>query len=89
MKVVILYRPESEHATSVETFVHDFQKRHPSTKVELINIDHRDGIAMASLYEVMDFPAILVLAVDGRLQQFWQGKQLPLIDEVAGYAMAY
>jgi hypothetical protein len=85
MKVVILYRPNSEHATAVEAFVHDYQVRHTGAKLELVNLDERDGIALASLYDIMSYPAILVMAVDGTLMHLWQGSQLPLLDEVASY----
>lgn len=85
MKVVILYRPDSEHARAVETFVHDFQTRYREAKLDITNVDDRDGIAMASLYDIMSFPAILALSGDGSLQHHWVGETLPLIDEVASY----
>lgn len=86
MKVVILYRPDSEHGTMVETFVHDFKARNSSVHVEEMNVDGREGIAMVSLYDIMQYPAILVLADDGTLVNMWQGTELPLMDEVAAYA---
>ena len=86
MKVVVLYRPESEFARAVETFIHDFKARNSSIKVEVLNIDSRDGIAMASLYDIMRFPAILAMAGDGYLLKHWEGPELPLMDEVAAYA---
>ncbi len=85
MKVVILYRPHSEYATSVETFVRDYQTRHSPSHFELVNVDEREGIALASLYDIMQFPAILALATDGTLLHLWQGPQLPLMDDVASY----
>ena len=85
MKVVILYRPQSEHASRVEGFVHDYQVRHGSAKLEMVNVDEREGIALASLYDIMDFPAIMAMATDGTLLHLWQGQQLPLMDEVASY----
>ena len=88
MKVVILYRPNSEYATRVEAFVHDYQVRHGSAKLELVNIDQREGSALASLYDVMRFPAILAMETDGKLLQMWEGEQLPLMDEVAAYMYA-
>ena len=45
----------------------------------------REGIAMASLYDIMRFPAIMAIALDGTLLHHWEGEQLPLIDEVASY----
>lgn len=86
MKLLILYRPHSEHATKVESFVRDFLRQHDADgKVELLSVDTRDGVATASLYDVMRFPAILALAEDGRMLNLWQGEPLPLMTEVAGY----
>jgi hypothetical protein len=86
MKVVILYRPDSEHARAVETFEHDFKVRNADIHVELENVDGREGAAMASLYDIMQYPAILVVSSDGTLQKMWVGGELPLMDEVASYA---
>jgi hypothetical protein len=84
----VLYRPNSEHGREVEEFIHDFQIRHRDERLEVLNIDTRDGSATASLYDVMRYPAILVLQTDGYLQKSWQGDQLPMMDEVASYAHA-
>lgn len=84
--MVILYRPDSEHARSVETFVHDFKARNPSVDMDLQNVDSREGVAMASLYDIMRFPAILALAGDGSVLKIWNEDTLPLMDEVASYA---
>lgn len=65
--------------------MHDYQVRHGGTKMELVNVDERDGIAMASLYDIMSFPAILAMATDGTMLHLWTGDQLPLMDEVAAY----
>ncbi len=85
MKLVILYRPKSEQATAIDNFVRDYQARYSRQKLELVNLDDREGIALASLYDVMSFPAILVLADDGRMQYLWSDPGLPLIDTVAAY----
>ena len=88
MKVLVLYRPNSEHGRIVEEFIHDFQARHQDEHLEALNIDTRDGSATASLYDVVRYPAVLVVQADGYLQKLWQGEQLPLMDEVASYAHA-
>ena len=87
MKVLILYRPNSEHARDVETFVGDFQRQHDlGKKLELVSVNTRDGAATANLYEVFAYPTIMAVADDGRLLNMWQGQPLPLMDEVAGYS---
>lgn len=83
MKVVILYRPKSEHATNVEGFIRDFTYRNESGKIEPIDVDSRDGVALAELYGVMTYPAILALRDDGSVLKSWEGGTLPLMDEVA------
>jgi len=84
--VVILYRPDSEHATAVESFLRDFRVRNGGVNVETENVDSREGIAMASLYDIVRYPAILALADDGSMLHLWEGDELPLMDEVASYA---
>jgi hypothetical protein len=85
MKVVILYRPKSEHTTKVETFIRDFKYRHEASRLEVIDADSREGIATATLYDVMSYPAILALRDDGSVLKSWEGEMLPLMDEVAYY----
>ncbi len=88
MKVVVLYRPNSEHGRVVDDFIREFQRRHGGDQLEVLNIDSRIGSATASLYDVMQYPAILVLQNDGYLQKSWIGEQMPLLDEVVAYARA-
>jgi hypothetical protein len=87
MKILILYRPESEHATDVETFVRDFQRRYDAgKKIEMQSLSTRDGASTAVIYDITNYPAIMALADDGRPLNVWQGMPLPLMDEVAGYS---
>lgn len=88
MKLIVLYRPESEHGRSIDEFTREFQKRHEDTPLELQNIDTRDGTALASLYDIMQFPAILALRDDGSVLKIWEGNELPLMDEVASYTFS-
>lgn len=84
MRVVILYRPRSEHARIVEEFIHDFIYQHPDQKLEVLDVDTRDGSNLATLYEVMSYPAILVIEQDGHLIKSWIG-DFPLMNELAYY----
>lgn len=88
MKVVVLYRPNSEHGRAIDDFARDYSARYPEQRLELVSVDTRDGSATASLYDVFEYPTIMVLQVDGSVQHSWHGGQLPLIEEVAGYARA-
>lgn len=87
MKLLVIYRPDSEYSRDVETFIHDFEARHGSVvrKIEVLNSQSREGMALMSLYDIMQQPAIMALNDDGQLAQHWTGTTLPLMDEVAGY----
>jgi len=86
MRAVILYHPNSEFAGVSEDFKREFEARHPGNKVELVSLETSEGSEMAQLYDVVRYPAILVIDNDGRLQKFWQDQPFPLIDEVYSYA---
>jgi hypothetical protein len=88
MKVVVLYRPNSEQGRPVEEFTREFARRYPDVKLEITDIDSREGGALAALYDIMQYPAIMVLRDEGGVQNIWQGGPLPLMDEVMGYVHA-
>jgi thioredoxin-like negative regulator of GroEL len=88
MKVIVLYRPKSEHCEQVEEFINNYTTAGSTSKLETINIDTRDGNSIAMLYDVTRYPAILVVRDDGILQKLWEGMDLPRVDDVNGYLLA-
>jgi hypothetical protein len=88
VKVLILYRPNSEHARAVESFIRDFQTAHTSDKLQVIDVDSREGSATASLYDIMQHPAVLALREDGSILKSWEGETLPLMNEIAYYTFS-
>lgn len=86
VKVLVFYKPNSDHATAVETFVRDFERQHDiGSKVELVSVDTRDGAALASLYDILAYPSIVATADDGSVLNAWIGPELPLMNELASY----
>ena len=81
-----MYRPNSDHARKVEDFARDYTRSHHNQKLELVSLNTRDGASTASLYDVMQYPAVLALSNDGQLVREWEGDMLPLQSEVAYYA---
>lgn len=82
----MLYRPNSEHASAVESFLRDLERRQSiSDKLETLSLDSREGAETAKLYDVFEYPAILVIDDFGSILRSWQGEQFPLMDEIAGY----
>lgn len=84
MKVVVLYRPQSEHARAVEEFLREFNTR-SSHEVETLDVDSRDGVKMVELYDAMEYPAVLATTDEGQLQKMWSGTPLPLVNDVVGF----
>ena len=84
MKVLILYRPDSEHDTMVQGFLRDYRQR-TGKDIELMSLDTREGSDMAELYGAIDYPVILAIEENGSLQKMWEGTELPLMDEVSYY----
>jgi hypothetical protein len=88
MKVVVVYRSNSEQRRGVEEFIREFSRRYMDQHIEVLDVDSRDGMATVSLYDITSYPAIMSLRDDGSVSMLWQGEQLPLLDEVAGYTLA-
>jgi hypothetical protein len=84
MKVVVLYRPNSEHERSVIEFAREFERR-TGHKLGMISLDTLDGDNTARLYDITEYPAVLASTDDGALQKVWQGERLPLMNEVSFY----
>lgn len=68
----------------VEEYVHDF-KRTRGRDIELVDLNTREGASTATLYDIMQFPCVMVMRDDGQVIKDWQGDHLPLMSELAGY----
>jgi hypothetical protein len=84
MRALVFYRRESQSASLADRFAHDFE-RTTGQKLELLDVDTPEGTDLARLHDIVQYPAIIVIDSDGKLQNSWQGEDLPLIDNVAGY----
>jgi hypothetical protein len=82
MKMVMLYHPVSGHARLVEGYARDFERIH-HLKPELASLETPEGANIAKVYDVVQYPAIIVTQDDGAHMKQWEGEKLPLMDEVA------
>lgn len=91
MKLLVLYRQNSEHGRKVDEFMHDLQRQHglSERRFTVYDIDTREGAAMASLYDIVSYPAFTIVGDDGRFIKGWQGSDFPLMDEVMSYTFSY
>lgn len=84
MRVVVVYRRESDHAREVLDYMRDFA-RQTGHLLEECNPDSRDGSDFCRVYDIVEYPTIVALAEDGQLQSLWRGRPLPTISEVSFY----
>lgn len=83
MRVLVFYKPVSEHARKVEEFMHEYNRR-TGRALETIDPDSRDGSYSAEVHDIVEYPTILALDSDGRELCRWRG-MLPTISEVSFY----
>ncbi len=85
MKVLVLYKPQSEHSRATEAFHDDFSKVYPDIMLDLMDVDSVEGVTKAELYDILEYPAIMIISNDGQLIKAWIGTGFPSSGEVASY----
>lgn len=88
MRVVIVYKDNSEYTRSVYDFLRDYEAR-TGKQLETINPDTREGSYFCRLYDIVEYPSIVAVTDSGSLQYMWRGLPLPLINEVSYYDKIY
>lgn len=84
MKVAVLYRSQSEQERKVLEFERDYNRR-TGRDISMHDLNTREGAAMADLYDIVQYPAVIAMDDEGKLLQLWQGEQLPLMNDVMYY----
>lgn len=86
MKIICVYREASEAARDVASWLREFERRAGSRNtIEIMNPDTRAGMDFCRLYDIVEYPTIIVITEDGQMIDMWRGLPLPLIDHVAKY----
>lgn len=85
MRVVAIYKTESEVARPTEDFLRDFN-RQTGRDIEVLDPETKDGVAFCEAYDVLQYPTLIALSDDGQMQNTWTGLPLPTISEVSYYA---
>jgi hypothetical protein len=84
MKVVIIYKDNTDHAREVTDYMRDFEAQTGHT-LEVIDPDTLNGAQFCRTYDIVEYPSVLATTDDGVLQHLWRGRPLPLINEVSYY----
>ncbi len=85
MKVVCVWREESDYAREVMDFFRDFETR-TGKEIESIDPDTIEGEIFVRSRDILEYPAIVAVDDSGKVLQQWTGTPLPHIDEVSYYA---
>lgn len=85
MKVVVVYRQESDHAREVTNFLRDFSSQ-TGRVIEEIDPDSREGDSFCRTYDIVEYPTLIAIDDSGVMQHLWRGRPLPTINEISFYA---
>lgn len=84
MRVVVVYKNESEYAREVLDYLRDFE-RETGHVLDTLDPDTREGSTFCETYDIVEYPTIIALSNDGVMQNIWRGTPLPTISEVSYY----
>ena len=85
MKVVVVWRDNTDYARELQMWMDDFEHETGKT-VETLDPDTPEGEMFVRTRDIMEYPAIVAVDDDGRVLKIWSGKTLPQIDTVSYYA---
>ena len=84
MRVVAVYKDQTDYARDVETFLRDFTAQTGHT-IETIDPDSPAGIDFCTAYDIVEYPTLIAIADDGSMQNTWSGLPLPTVMEISFY----
>ncbi len=88
MRVVIVWREESDYARSVIEWLHDCERR-IGHGPESLSPDEPEGESLCTAYDIVEYPTMIAIDNDGKVLQEWRGQTLPRIDDVAYYLLEH
>lgn len=85
MRILAVYRTESDYARAMIDFLRDV-KRQTGYEFEEISPDTREGAQLCRVYDIVEYPTLVAVDTSGTQQAIWRGLPLPTISEVGYYA---
>jgi len=84
MRVVVVYKQQTDTTRDVETFLRDFNHQ-TGHELESIDPESLPGIDFCRAYDIVEYPSIVAMTDEGQMQNLWRGVPLPTISEVSYY----
>ncbi|MBO4855696.1 hypothetical protein J5500_04835 [Candidatus Saccharibacteria bacterium] len=88
MRVVMVWRDESDYGRTVTEWLHDCERR-IGVAPESVSPDEPEGESLCKSYDIVEYPSMVALDDEGKILQMWRGRDLPRIDDVAYYLMEH
>lgn len=82
MRIVAVYRQDSEHRRSFESFLKQLHN-HTGRFAELVDPDTVSGADFCRLYDIVAYPTLICLSADGAVVGQWSMGNLPSMGELA------
>jgi len=86
MKLTILWNEQTDYAREVRDWKRDYIADTGSDAIIDLDPETIAGERFAALYDILQYPAVVVTDDDGRLMNIWKGTPMPQIDEVSYFA---
>ena len=86
MRTILICKDDQDYTRDVLTWMKDFEHQAGTGLIEEINPETTEGENLVTVYDLLEYPAIMVLADDGSVVQMWKGMPLPSPDEVSYFA---
>ena len=83
MRLVMVYREQSEARLGVEDFMREFKFR-TGGRIETLSPDSREGQDFIRAYDIVEYPTLIAIGPEGAEMAKWRG-MLPTISEASAY----
>lgn len=84
VRILVIYKDNTDHARDVLTFLHDFEHQ-TGHQLEVLDPETPEGVHICQTYDILRFPTIIATSDSGELQNQWIGLPLPTISELSFY----
>lgn len=87
MKLVVVGRDNTDYARELSMWIADIEHE-TGKKVEMLDPDTIEGEMFVRARDIMEYPAIVAVADDGRVLKKWTGRKFPRINDVSYYSQS-
>jgi hypothetical protein len=84
MRVVVIYKDNTDYTSTVDGYLHDFEYQ-TGHKLEILDPDTADGTQFCVTYDIVEYPSVIAMSDDGVMQNSWYGLPFPTISELSYY----